>query len=414
MIVPLEQTLTRVLLAALAYRPDGEKEKLFSEVSGEEWRAVIELARRHGVPLLLYHRLKPLRIALPLDVSGALRRASLRAAVRNLAMYRELGVILSRLRERGIPVIVLKGAQLAAAVYENIALRTMIDLDLLVKSDDLLRVEQELLALGCEPRDRNRVIANDNHHFLYTWPQLRLVVEVHWTILAAEYPCQIDIAGLWARAQPAVLEGTPALTLSPEDLILHLCIHTAYHTGQMRLKMLCDIGEVIRRYGAEMDWPAIGTRARQWGIVRAVYVLLRLAREWLEAAVPADWLAALRPEGLDERYLVLVGEQFLNREAGSGVLESARVAKLWSARGLGAIFSLVRDSLWLSRETMARMYPAPANSWRIWLYYPVRVKDALARHHTTVWGLARGDVDVRAAAARTNAASELRDWLMSV
>lgn len=49
------------------------------------------------------------------------------------------------------------------------------------------------------------------------------------------------------------------------------------------------------------------------------------------------------------------------------------------------------------------MYPALANSWRICRYYPVRLKDVLAR----------GDPKTRAVAACTHQATALRDWLMS-
>ncbi len=67
----------------------------------------------------------------------------------------------------------------------------------------------------------------------------------------------------------------------------------------------------------------------------------------------------------------------------------------------------------LSRERMTLIYPAPANSLRIYLYYPVRIKDVLARQGATLWRLAHGDPQTQAAAARTNRVTALRDWLMS-
>lgn len=410
----MEQTPVQVLRAALGSKPVVEKRDLLARLSADEWRAVIGLARRQGVMPLLYHRMESLSVALPADVSEALKRASRRAAARNLDMYRDLGVILNRLHESAIPVIVLKGAHLAAQVYENIALRNMIDLDLLVKSNDLRRVEQDLLALGCEPFERNRVIGPDNRHFGYGLPPKGLTVEVHWTLFALGYPFQIDVAGLWDRAQPLTLGNVPALGLSLEDLVLHLCLHTADHVYNMRLKMLCDIHEVLARYGPEMDWTATGARAQQWGIIRAVYVMLRLARELLEAPVPGDWLAALQPPGFNERYLALARERILG-EGGDGVREqSSRIMKLWGSQDLGAKLGAVGKRLWLSRETMALMYPAPVNSWRIWLYYPVRIRDAFARQGATAWRLASGDANLRAVAARTNAATALRGWLLSV
>ena len=78
-------------------------------------------------------------------------------------------------------------------------------------------IEKELLALGCKPYDHNRVIGQDNKHFRYTLPKTGLSVEIHWTILAPSYPFQIDVEGLWTRAQPVTLAQFPALALSPEE-----------------------------------------------------------------------------------------------------------------------------------------------------------------------------------------------------
>jgi len=46
--------------------------------------------------------------------------------------YAELGQLLRSLKDRGVEVIVLKGAALAETVWKNIALRPMADMDLLV------------------------------------------------------------------------------------------------------------------------------------------------------------------------------------------------------------------------------------------------------------------------------------------
>jgi len=50
----------------------------------------------------------------------------------------------------------------------------------------------------------------------------------------------------------------------------------------------------------------IKTRASEWGILRAVYMISRLARELLEVAVPPDWLASIEPADFEERYHLLL------------------------------------------------------------------------------------------------------------
>jgi hypothetical protein len=287
------------------------------------------------------------------------------------------------------------------------------DVDLLVKKDDLPRIDQELLALGCVPEDHNRKIAQENYHFGYKMPKSGLRVEIHW-VLDSAYPFQTSVDGLWSRAQPVTLAQSPAWVLSPEDLLLHLCVHMAKHSYDMNIRMLCDIGEVVRHSGAILDWHEIESRARQWGILHAVYVILRLAKELLDAAVPADWIASLRPDDFEESYLKLMQEQiFADRNEKGKMGQSHKVVRMWEMKGLGGKLALMRERLLPSRETMALTYPAPANSWRIYLYYPARIKYVLQRHGATLWGLVRNDPKAQAAAEQTNEITALRDWLMS-
>ncbi|MCJ7433367.1 MAG: nucleotidyltransferase family protein, partial [Anaerolineales bacterium] len=142
-----------------------------------------------------------------------------------------------------------------------------------------------------------------------------ILLEIHWAIIDAIFPFRIEVEELWSRTQTVTLAQAPALALAPKDLLLHLCLHTAKHANEMRIRMVCDIGEVVRCHGMELDWQELGARAGQWDAIRAVYLILRLAQELLEIAVPADWLISLRPDSFSEGYLDLAREQILGRHS---------------------------------------------------------------------------------------------------
>ena len=414
----MERDATTILLACLSYASEATKTKRLAGVSAEEWRAVAELAGQHNVAPLFFHRTLRMNIVLPGDIKEKLVRAYRQDTLRTMRLYEKLSKLLQRLQEQDIPVIALKGIYLAEAVYEKIGLRAMRDIDLLVKKDNLPRVDAILLALGCAPEDNIRVVTEDNLHFRYHFPDDALMVEIHWSIIDAIFPFQIDMEELWRRARSVTLAQAPAWTFDPEDLLLHLCLHTAKHANEMNIRMLCDINEVVRRFGMELDWQEMDERARQWNAVRAVYLILRLAQELLDVPVPADWLVSLRPEDFSESYLDLAREQILGRysDMKTSQLESnylLNLLQLWGPKGLGNKLALIRERLLPPRETMARWYPAPVNSWRIYLYYPVRIMDILVKHRATLWQLARGNPKARAIAEHTNQVIELRDWLMS-
>ncbi len=136
--------------------------------------------------------------------------------------------------------------------------------------------------------------------------------------------------------------------------------------------------------------------------------------------MPESWLASLCPEDFSEHYLDLAREQVLFSRIdmkisapGPNNLPFPQLSQLWGPKDLRSKLALIRSRLLPSRESMARQYPASADSWRIYLYYPVRIKDILVGRGAALWQLARGDPKMQAIAEHTNQVVALRDWLIS-
>ena len=92
-----------------------------------DWHEVARVAAGHDLAPLLYARLKSIEgtTCIPADIRGHLRDAYFSSANRNLRLYKGLGSVLKALREAAMPVMVLKGAYLAEAVYGDVAVRPM-------------------------------------------------------------------------------------------------------------------------------------------------------------------------------------------------------------------------------------------------------------------------------------------------
>ncbi|MFM7326680.1 MAG: nucleotidyltransferase family protein, partial [Nodosilinea sp.] len=152
-----------------------------------------------------------------------------RAARFNLTLVRELKTILAALNRATIPVIVLKGAYLAQAIYPQLHLRQMGDMDLLVPQERVVEAYALVQSLGYQVyrqhlddvSDTPAVMVGENsrHHLtpLGKAPGLPLV-ELHWTLCDADEAADFSLAELWQRAQPITLAGEPALArLSAAD-----------------------------------------------------------------------------------------------------------------------------------------------------------------------------------------------------
>ena len=335
------------------------------------------MAACHGLGPLFFKRLKQsdARACVPADEWERLRVAYLAAAGRNMHRYRELRPVLRRLRHSGIPVIVLKGAYLAEAVYGDVALRPMGDVDLLVPRAELPRAQAILLDMGGVHQQTEDIesLCRKRHHL----PPVVIrgvTIEIHWTIASPTAPMRIDAAGLLDRARPATIAGVEVLALSPEDLLLHLCLHLGRDHRFKGLKSLCDIDETIRRYGSELDWAQVVRSAREWRAAKYVGLTLHLARRMLGAGVPDDVLERLLPGGLDQQVLETAMESVLTQVDYRPWVPFFDVP---GVRSLGGMVRLTWKRVFLSRDEMTVKYPASRGARHLGFYYVLRLRDGL-------------------------------------
>ena len=360
-------------------------------LASADWEALVELALRHGLAPWLHARLRKFRAAPPPAAASRLHEAYLASAAQSLRVLHQLGEILGAFKGARIAVIPLKGACLAEAVYGDSALRPMADLDVLVKPRDLNRAVSELRALGYtsgQPFDPAAARAG-----FQDMPEMSrsagVPVELHWTLVTPLSGVNVDageLESLWSRARSATVAGVETLTLSPADLLLHLCLHMSVHHrfNGIRLRNIVDLAEVCRRYPSGIDWAELVTRANAWGGANGVRIALELALEWTELAVPQYAIAGLAGDPAGDTTIAWVKRKILN---GAPPALNGQLDRLEAEGGVAGRIGAVRDALFMPRGVMARLYPAPADSWRILAYYPVRWKDLWVRYHGALWKL---------------------------
>jgi hypothetical protein len=269
------------------------------ELDGDALRALI--ARERIGPLL--HRALGQGELLSPATFASLRESYRATAMRNLILLRELGDCLERLASAGIATIVLKGAALARPVYGSLAVRPMVDLDILVHRGDWSQAQAVIEDLGfsrlrLEPR--RGAFAEFENEVTFAKPgTVPIDLDLHWSLLDSPfYQREMAMEWFWetARAQP--LGGPSALTLGPEALLLHLSAHLMLHHRGGGLLWWTDVAEVLHVEGAAMDWDEVFARCRAYQLLLCVgKVLTELAANW-SAPVPTEILrrfAAARP-----------------------------------------------------------------------------------------------------------------------
>lgn len=378
----------------------------------ECWQVFLTLATSQRVMPLLWHRLrqKGLNEAVPVETAEAFRDASRQNTLHNLRFYGELRCLLSALKPEGIPLILLKGIFLADAVYGNMGLREMNDIDVLARPTDLARIAEILTDMGYAPLHPISVdvTLKSAHHLPRMVKPDHAAFEIHWNLTLPGESYSIDPDGLWERAMQVQIAGCDALTLSPEDLLLHLCLHTSYqHQFAFGLRPSCDIAEMIVRFGSTLNWQAITASAIRRGWQRGVYLALRLARELAGADVPSDILERLRPADMPGAVLEAARAQVFTDKS-LAISIPAPFAELLESDRLRDKIRIFWQRVFLPKAIIASQYSVPMDSVRIYSYYPRRFVDVLRRHGYTLKKHRQNDAPLKSFAGRTNL---IANWL---
>lgn len=117
--------------------------------SGVDWDYFFRIAQRHAVLPLVYRQLRQKAADLvPVGVLTKLKSHYQQNAARNALLTAELCRLIKLLRESGIEAVPFKGPSLALFAYHDITLRRFVDLDILVKKNDLFFASEILTKDG--------------------------------------------------------------------------------------------------------------------------------------------------------------------------------------------------------------------------------------------------------------------------
>ena len=230
------------------------------------------------------------------SLSSRARPSFARLTARQKVMIRNLQRVLQVFGGRGIRATVLKGPYLAKYSYREPAHRTFTDVDVLVHPADL---ESALETLDGDPAvsaipaqgpkaDKRNILMADSHG-------VRFTLDLHWDLFSYKQ-LQGSARGAteyaWTTAHHSDdPEIGPLWHLPDAARICFLGTH-ALLDHRFRLILFRDLTEVALRHP---DWEAVGRFADRWGLRSSTYISLLMAAHLTEAAVPSEFIEALRP-----------------------------------------------------------------------------------------------------------------------
>lgn len=225
--------------------------------------------------------------------------------------------LLGVLEDHGYPAVPFKGPVIAAGIYGNLGLRTIGDLDILVRKEHGAAAKKLLMSLGfrpepgCQTSWESHLVRQDG----------QVMVDLHWAITTrdlrevSDCSFELDLDSVWRRLERVPLAGASVRHFSAEDLLLIHCQDTIkeyWMDKWPQLKKICDVAEIVRAHD-RLDWPRVLAQAKDAGSLRVLLLFLWLAEEVLGAPIPAWVSQRVRADLSVERIGVDICEQMVDK-----------------------------------------------------------------------------------------------------
>ncbi|MCF8256630.1 MAG: nucleotidyltransferase family protein [Flavobacteriales bacterium] len=217
--------------------------------------------------------------------------------VTNIRMYALFSEIVQAWNAAGIEVIPLKGMYLAEAVYGDIGLRHLSDMDLLVKEEDVERCVEVAQNSGWEVARFEHYSEEFALNFRSAHPvkfiKAGAAIELHIHVHSRGTSYHVAIDEYWEYSRRSVLDGCDIRAIHTIHLVQHLCIHLYKHliAAEWKTSSFCDVREVLISGFTEQDWHVLQLSSLRFNVWDEVQTVLWLGWNYWVIDVPPHLLA---------------------------------------------------------------------------------------------------------------------------
>ena len=226
--------------------------------------AQVRWAIATGLGALLFRAIKPDTQAPASPLWPLLRGADLAARVLAMDHFDAMIEIIDGCEGRMASLALLKGMSICGQHYPAPYLRAMRDIDFLIESSDLAKINSLLSTLGYRQRSKQSSAFYQKHHHDVPWfhPQKGVWVEVHRALFPPDSRLGKSMAfssrNIKRELRPSYFEGRKVKRLSAELQIIHTASHWAQELKcEGGLFGLLDIIYLLRESRQTLEWNTI-------------------------------------------------------------------------------------------------------------------------------------------------------------
>ena len=269
----------------------------------------------------------------------------------------------------------LKGMDLfLRGAYRSKGLRPSCDVDLLVRREDLPKIDALLQREGFTPRSYGgniltKSFADESLDYFSVRDQL--ILDFIWSIWYLDSP-----KFYWDRCLERETPLGRKKLLHPEDALLYMIVYVVAHRGNLSSLFVQDLEAFLKCEGNLIEWTRWSQEVKHLRLATPVYHGLKYACEKGLVLIPSQVLEELTPRSLSERGLLWSYSKIVQEKRKVGLYSYLLTwvgAPTWRAKG-----KLLRRAFLPSRE-FVELRQGKTSLWKRFLAGIVRPFRILVR-----------------------------------
>lgn len=279
-----------VLFACTRQTFEEEHKQAVLEISRKHslaWETIFSKAEQHGVAPLVFINLCQRDcpdLNIPESIVNRYRLYAMRNTVHKEQRVQRTLQALEFINAQSIDVMLMKGAALDLLVYDHAMFITSSDIDFVLKPRREELSTEQLQGIMDNLHESGIEYDFFSHHDM--------------TINGA---LPVDFERIWREANRIDYRGQPVWVMSPEDMLISVCINSC-RKRYFRLKSMLDIAETVRKI-KDIRWEVVVEKSRMYDCHNIVYTALLVTSQTLGCDLPPGALKSFRVNPLRAAFI---------------------------------------------------------------------------------------------------------------
>jgi len=246
--------------------------------------------------LIFYHELTPFAYIyfshssyiLPKELMEFFKAWYYFTLFRNAYFQEEFFKLTEVFMREGVTILPIKGLALLGDIYKRESVRTMVDMDILVREEELEKAEGILIKHGYRKdlgKGSESYWKNKNCNIPFKKKERGWPLELHFALDIKRANRDL-LPKLWERLRLIDFNKKKIKVLSPEDTLFSLALHQRRFGRRLCLKNTLDVALLINKYNNNFDWDYVLSEAKAGKMCSTIFFALFQANILLNIQIP--------------------------------------------------------------------------------------------------------------------------------